>query len=103
KDVLGKTVSKSRRGNLMGLATGLAGLATLAVGLALGIVRDAAQGAVVIAVLLAAGAVTWLPAIGAFALIREQPGATEGGGNALEAPWPAWPWCAPTASSVITS
>src|SRR5690606_19160063 len=65
--------------------TGLAGLATLAVGLALGIVRDAAQGAVVIAVLLAAGAVTWLPAIGAFALIREQPGATEGGGNALEA------------------
>lgn len=85
KDVLGKTVSKSRRGNLMGLATGLAGLATLAVGLALGIVRDAAQGAVVIAVLLAAGAVTWLPAIGAFALIREQPGATEGGGNALEA------------------
>ncbi|MCZ7598820.1 MAG: hypothetical protein M5U09_15245 [Gammaproteobacteria bacterium] len=38
-----------------------------------------------IAVLLAAGAATWLPAIGAFALIREQPGATEGGGNALEA------------------
>jgi len=85
KDVLGKTVSKSRRGNLMGLATGIAGIATLGIGLALGIVRDAAEGAVVIAVLLAAGAATWLPAIGAFALIREQPGATEGGGNALEA------------------
>jgi hypothetical protein len=83
KDVLGKTVSKSRRGNLMGLATGIAGLATLGVGIVLGVFRDAGQGAAVIAVLLAASALIWLPAIGLFAALREQPGATEGGGNAL--------------------
>lgn len=85
KDVLGKTVSKSRRGNLMGLATGISGIATLAVGLALGLFRDTDQGAVVIAALLLAGALTWLPAIAAFSAINEQPGATTGGGNALEA------------------
>ena len=36
KDVLGKTVSKSRRGTLMGLATSVSGLFTLLLGLNLG-------------------------------------------------------------------
>ncbi len=85
KDVLGKTVSKTRRGNLMGLATGIAGGATLVVGLLLGLWRDAGQGAMVVAVLLAAGAILWLPAIGFIRSIAERPGATEGGGNALDA------------------
>ncbi len=81
KDVLGKTVSKSRRGNLMGIASGIAGVATLGVGLLLGVQRGGDVATV--ALLLGGGALLWLPAIGAFAALREQPGATSGGGNAL--------------------
>ena len=85
KDVLGKTVSKTRRGNLMGLASGIAAGATLLVGIVLGLWRDAGQGATVVAILLAAGALLWLPAIGFIRAVAEQPGATEGGGNAFDA------------------
>ncbi len=83
KDVLGKTVSKSRRGRLMGIASGVAGTLTLFIGIAIeGFGRDA--GAELLAGLFLLGALLWLPAIAAFASIREQPGATEGGGNAIE-------------------
>ncbi len=83
KDVLGKTVSKSRRGRLMGLATAAAGLATLAIGL---VVEFQARGngdQLLVAGLLLLAAAIWVPAIGLFAAIREAPGATSGGGNAL--------------------
>ncbi len=83
KDVLGKTVSKSRRGTLMGWSASIAGIATLGVGLWLGGLDPAQSGLWVFAVLLAAGGVLWIIASFAFAAIREQPGATEGGGNAL--------------------
>ena len=82
KDVLGKSVSKSRRGRLMGLASGIAGAATLGVGIAIeAFGRDA--GATLLAGLFLLAAGLWLPAMLSFASIREQPGATEGGGNAL--------------------
>lgn len=84
KDVLGKTVSKSRRGKLMGLASGVSGFFTLFIGIAIEAMgRDA--GPLILAGLLLLGAALWLPAIAAFASLREQPGATEGGGNALDA------------------
>lgn len=83
KDVLGKTVSKSRRGALMGWSAGLSGLAVLAVGVWLGTLDPGAAGVTVYAGLLAAGGVLWILASLLFATIREQPGATEGGGNAL--------------------
>lgn len=83
KDVLGKTVSKSRRGRLMGLASSIAGLFTLFIGLFIeSLGQDA--GPVLLSALLLLGAAIWLPAIAAFALLREQPGATSGGGNALQ-------------------
>ena len=41
KDVLGKTVSKSRRGTLMGYSAGIAGLATLGLGIYLEYFRGA--------------------------------------------------------------
>jgi len=84
KDVLGKTVSKARRGNLMGLAAGLAGALTLGLGLYLSLAADQDRGAGVFVVLLAGGAALFALAATIFRLIREQPGATEGGGNALE-------------------
>ncbi|MGB0723686.1 MAG: MFS transporter, partial [Gammaproteobacteria bacterium] len=85
KDVLGKTVSKSRRGALMGWSASLSGVAVLGVGLAMGYYgMDAGSGLGVFALLLATGGVLWILAALSFATINEQPGATEGGGNAIE-------------------
>ena len=83
KDVLCKTISKSRRGTLMGWSAGLSGIAILAVGLSLGAVDEAEDGLAVFVALLALGAVLWVLAAVAFAGIRESAGATGGGGNAL--------------------
>ena len=83
KDVLGKTVSKSRRGALMGWSASLSGIAVLAVGLWLSLGDLAESGLAVFAGLLIAGGVLWLLASLSFAAIQEPPGATEGGGNAL--------------------
>jgi hypothetical protein len=82
KDVLGKTVSKSRRGRLMGLSAGISGLAILAIGVWLSLFPS--NGAVAtFATLFVAASVCWVAAALIFGTIREQPGATEGGGNAL--------------------
>ncbi len=83
KDVLGKTVSKSRRGALMGWSASLSGIAVLGVGVWLGSLDPGESGLAVFAWLLSAGGVLWILAALFFATIREQPGATEGGGNAL--------------------
>ncbi len=83
KDVLGKTVSKSRRGALMGWSASLSGIAVLGVGVWLGSFDPGDTGLAVFAWLLMAGGVLWIIAALFFATIREQPGATEGGGNAL--------------------
>lgn len=83
KDVLGKTISKSRRGRLMGWSAGLSGIAVLFVGLWLGSVDADAVSNRVFVILLTVAAVLWLVAGVFFAMIREQPGATEGGGDAL--------------------
>lgn len=82
KDVMGKTVSKTRRGTLSGYATAAAGLVTIVAGGWLQL-RDGIPGDTggVVGLLLAAGGL-WLLGAGLFANLREQPGATEGGGNA---------------------
>jgi hypothetical protein len=83
KDVLGKTIAKARRGTVMGYAASAAGFATLVLGLYLTLadLEDAGIG-VFVALLAAAAGLWWLSAL-AFAGLREQPGATEGGGNAV--------------------
>jgi hypothetical protein len=85
KDVLGKTVSKSRRGRLTGLAGSAAGLATLAVAGLLVVAggRDAGESGL-FAGLLAAAALAWAAAALVYARVPEVPGATGGGGNALD-------------------
>jgi hypothetical protein len=82
KDVMGKTVSKTRRGTLTGYATAAAGLVTIAAGVWLQF-RGSEPGDVggVAGLLLIAGGL-WLLGAALFARLREQPGATEGGGNA---------------------
>ncbi|WP_052074528.1 MFS transporter [Shewanella mangrovi] len=83
KDVLGKTVSKSRRGRLMGWSSAISGIVVLIIGLALGTFSLADTDVTVFAWLLATGGILWLVACLLFYQIVEQPGATQGGGNAL--------------------
>ncbi|MEQ9465705.1 MAG: MFS transporter [Haliea sp.] len=88
KDVLGKTVSKSRRGRLNGLSASAAGAVTLAVAVLLLLVPGlAGQGlegdARLFAAILAVAALLWLVAAAVYAGVPEVPGAVEGGGNAI--------------------
>lgn len=83
KDVLGKTVSKTRRGALMGYSAAVAGITTLGIG---GLIeyygRDDPGPSFFMGLLMLAAAF-WLVAIAIFQAIREEPGSTEGGGNAF--------------------
>jgi hypothetical protein len=83
KDVLGKTVPKTRRGRVSGWSEFLAGLVTIAVGVVLLLdLREAGDMGTYLILLAIAGGL-WLVASGSYAMIREFPGATEGGGNAI--------------------
>lgn len=82
KDVLGKTVSKTRRGALMGYSASIAGVATLGIGAYTEYLRGDEAGSVFTLFLLGA-ALLWALAMVLFVQIREAPGATEGGGNAV--------------------
>lgn len=84
KDVLGKTVPKTRRGRVSGWSETLAGLVTIGIGTFLlfdGNGSDTAVGTWVLLLTIAGG--LWLVGASTYAAIREEPGATEGGGNAL--------------------
>lgn len=87
KDVLGKTVSKSRRGRLTGLAGSVAGLFTivLALALMLGAAQrgDSVDLGLLVAMLLGAG-LCWFAVARVYRRVPEVPGATEGGANALD-------------------
>lgn len=83
KDVLGKTVSKTRRGALMGYATSIAGAATLLVGLGVETAGRDIESMQLLAGFILAATCLWLGAIFLFGNIREAAGATEGGGNAI--------------------
>jgi len=83
KDVLGKTVPKTRRGRVSGWSEFLAGIITIGVGAALlsGSSNDGDMTRWLL--LLGCAAVLWLIAAGIYSTIREYPGATAGGGNAI--------------------
>ena len=82
KDVMGKTVPKGRRGRVNGFAASLSGIFIFA--FALWLVLTPGTGRPYLW-LLGAGALLWLAASLLYLQIREQPGATEGGINGLEA------------------
>jgi MFS family permease len=83
KDVLGKTIPRTRRGRVNGWSASAAGLGSLGVGAALATHQSdaASRGGYVVLLLAAAG--LWLVAAVVYAFIVEEPGETEGGGNAL--------------------
>lgn len=82
KDVQGKTVPKSRRGRLAGLASTMSGLVTLLVGLLLFGGSNDPDLRFYSMLLLAAG-LSWFAAAAIFAGVDEFRGETAGGGNAL--------------------
>lgn len=82
KDVMGKTVSKTRRGTLTGYAAAAAGLVTVFAGAVLQLGDGDPDSAARIFGLLLVAAGLWMLGAALFAGVREQPGATEGGGNA---------------------
>jgi MFS family permease len=83
KDVLGKTVPRTQRGQLTGWSASAAGLVTLGVGAFLLLPVSQSGEPAFYALLLAAAALTWLIAVLSYARIREYPGETGGGGNAI--------------------
>jgi MFS family permease len=81
KDVLGKTIPRTRRGRVNGWSASAAGLASLGVGASLAGRQEASRDGLGTLLLSAAG--LWLVAAVVFAFVAEEPGETEGGGNAL--------------------
>lgn len=83
KDVIGKTVPKTRRGRMNGLASSLSGWLALAFGVYCLIWPPADDDTLFYATLLVASALLWVAASLIYRLIDEAPGATEGGDNAV--------------------
>ncbi|RIJ29470.1 MFS transporter [Henriciella algicola] len=83
KDVLGKTVSKARRGTATGTASSLAALFVIIFGVVLATGTLARMPVVLAGLLIAAG--LWLLAAVLFSTLQEEAGATEGGENPLSA------------------
>lgn len=83
KDVLGKTIPKTRRGRLNGISASASGVVALAVGLYFLYRGDDTPDPAFFGMLVLGAGFLWLLAAGAFATIREFAGATEGGGKAL--------------------
>lgn len=82
KDVLGKTIPKSRRGRLSGYSASAAGLISIGAGIAFISTQGDQSGYYWL--LLLAGSLCWLIAACGFSGIAEYAGATEGGGNAVK-------------------
>ncbi|MGM0907345.1 MAG: MFS transporter [Pseudomonadota bacterium] len=83
KDVTGKTVSKTRRGRMSGVAASAAGLLTLLTALVIIFAPEMDGQRPLFVALLGTGVVLWVVAALLYAGIPEVAGATEGGGNAL--------------------
>lgn len=83
KDVLGKTIAKTRRGSVSGYAASAAGGVIVAVGLVGFLPGSSDRGMTFYVVLLCAAAFLWLLAAITYSFLREYAGATEGGGNAI--------------------
>lgn len=83
KDVTGKTVSKTRRGRLTGMAASAAGLMTLLTALVIMFSPEVEGSNLLFVALLGGAAVLWLLAAMIYAFVPEVPGATGGGGNAI--------------------
>jgi len=85
KDVMGKTIPKSKRGQLTGWSASLAGAVTIGVGIVLMLPNDGQLEQALLGLLLLLAGVLWLLASLIYAQVPEQPGETGGARNAWEA------------------
>ena len=83
KDVLGKTIPKTRRGLLSGYSASLSGYIGMAIGLAFLVIEPDVFGQHFYAWLLLLTGSSWLLAAAVYAAVQEDAGETTGGGNAL--------------------
>ena len=84
KDVIGKTIPKSRRGRLNGYSTAVSGVLVIMAGVFMLIKSKQSPGIEFYAYLLFFAAFLWIIAAAVYARIKEYPGETSGGGNALK-------------------
>lgn len=84
KDVLGKTIAKTRRGSVNGYAASAAGAVIVAVGIAGLVPGTGDRGNEFFVVMLVSAGSLWMLAAIAYGLLAEYAGATEGGGNAID-------------------
>jgi len=84
QDVVGKTIPKGRRGRLLANRAAIGGALTIAAGLLIHQYVGRGDDMLVYLGLIFLGAILWFLASGLFLIIREAPGATEGGRNAIE-------------------
>ncbi|MDO6460485.1 MFS transporter [Granulosicoccaceae sp. 1_MG-2023] len=87
KDVLGKTVPKSKRGRVNGWSASSAGLVTVALALALWLFGTEQLPALAYGAFLLGAAGLWVVAAAVYARIKEFPGETDGGKNAIAEAW----------------
>ena len=85
KDVMGKTIPKPKRGQLTGWSASLAGAVSIGVGIVLMMPNDGRLATTLLSLLLLCAGVLWLLAALVYAQVPEQPGATDGARNAVEA------------------
>lgn len=82
KDVLGKTIPRTRRGRLSGWISAVSGGAAMAAGLWLGTLQGDGSTGLYVALVVAAGGL-WFLAVLAYSRVVEFPGATGGGANGI--------------------
>lgn len=82
KDVLGKSIPKTRRGRLSGYSATFSGIATVVAGIWL-FGNDTRPDREVYLILLVSGALLWFLAATVFSFVKEYDGETSGGGNAI--------------------
>lgn len=85
KDVLGKTVPRAKRGQLMGWSASAAGLVSIGIGVVLMLPFAEGLDRSLLGLLMIGAGCLWLAAAVVYAQIREFSGETGGGRNALEA------------------
>ena len=83
KDVLGKTIAKTRRGTVTGLASSWSAAVVIAFALTLIVFSD--NRAVIVIAATGLAALAWVAAGAIFGTLAEEPGATEGGANGWQA------------------
>ena len=90
QDVLGKTIGKGRRGQLLARRALIGGILTTAAGLLLNRLRGSQDELAPVLILLLIAAALWALSAFFFALIREAPGAVKGGRNAISEVSTGW-------------